>query len=346
MAKEKLHDKWFRFIGIPVIAFMGHIIFYNRNEAGEQRYGFWIIYLLSLAETMLLWEVNRLVFLYYRNRFPALQQTRQRIIYVFFASMIVTIILRGLNVYVFDKTKFWGYEFPLEAYLQAIAVAMLFVVVVGGVYEATYYFRKWKDMAVEAEALKKENLQTQFDSLKMQINPHFLFNSLGSLSSLIEENPKEARTFVNEMASVYRYLLQSNEKGLVTLQEEIEFIEAYTGMLTKRFPEGLQVSININDEDRQKMLPPLTLQLLLENAVKHNAVLASKPLHVQINSEGRNILKVCNNLQPKTSPVQSNRMGLHNIITKYKLLNKPGVSITKTDESFCILLPLINNGHL
>jgi len=117
-------------------------------------------------------------------------------------------------------------------------------------------------------------------------------------------------------------------------------------MLTTRFPEGLQVSININDEDRQKMLPPLTLQLLLENAVKHNAVLASKPLHVQINSEGRNILKVCNNLQPKTSPVQSNRMGLHNIITKYKLLNKPGVSITKTDESFCILLPLINNGHL
>jgi len=345
MAREKLHDKWFRFIGIPLIAFMGHIIFYNRNEAGEQRFGFWTIYLLSLAETMILWEVNRLVFLYYRNRFPKLQQTKQRIVHAFVASMFVTIIVRGLNIYVFDKTELWGYRFPLEAYLQAIAVAMLFVIIVGGIYEATYYFRKWKDMAVEAEALKKENIQTQFESLKVQINPHFLFNSLGSLSSLIEENPKAARTFVNEMASVYRYLLQSNEKPLVTLQQEIEFIEAYTGMLTTRFPEGLQVSINVNEEDRQKMLPPLTLQLLLENAVKHNAVLASKPLQVHITSEVKNRLKTCNNLQPKTSPVQSNKMGLLNIITKYKLLNQPEVTVVQTSDSFCVSLPLINNSH-
>ena len=346
MAREKLHDKWFRFLGIPLIAFMGHVIFYNRNDAGEQRFGFWTIYLLSLAETMILWEVNRLVFLYYRNRFPNLQQTKQRIVHAFVASMFVTIIVRGLNIYVFDKTKFWGYRFPWEAYMQAIAVAMFFVIVVGGVYEATYYFRKWKDMAVEAEALKKENLQTQFESLKVQINPHFLFNSLGSLSSLIEEKPKEARTFVNEMASVYRYLLQSNEKPLVTLREEMDFIEAYTGMLTTRFPEGLQVSINVNEEDKQKMLPPLTLQLLLENAVKHNAVLASNPLHVQIESEGKNILKVCNNLQPKTSPVQSNKMGLHNIITKYKLLNQPEVAVFRTNDSFCVSIPLLNDNHL
>jgi hypothetical protein len=112
MAREKLHDKWFRFLGIPLIAFLGHIIFYNRNESGEQRFGFWIIYLLSLAETMILWEVNRLVFLYYRNRFPSLQQTKRRITYAFIASMFVTIIVRGLNVYLFDKTKFWGYRFP------------------------------------------------------------------------------------------------------------------------------------------------------------------------------------------------------------------------------------------
>lgn len=345
MAKETLNDKWFRFLGIPFIAFMGHIIFYNRNDAGEQRFGFWIIYLLSLAETMILWEVNRLVFLFYRNRFPDLQQTKKRIIHVFFASMLVTIVVRGLNIYLYDQTKFWGHRFPLEAYLHAIAVALLFVIVVGGVYEATYYFRKWKDMAVETEALKKENLQTQLDSLKGQINPHFLFNSLGSLSSLIEEDARQAQVFVNEMASVYRYLLQSNEKGLVTLQEELDFLEAYTGMLTTRFPEGLQVSIAVRQEDRQKMLPPLTLQLLLENAVKHNAVLPSKPLHVHISSERKNLLKVCNNLQPKTSPVQSNKMGLHNIIAKYKLLNQPAVTVLQSDHSFCVSLPLINNNH-
>jgi hypothetical protein len=345
MAREKLNDKWFRFAGIPLIALMGHIIFYNRNESGEERFGFWTIYLLSLAETMILWEVNRLVFAYYRNRFPSLQQTKQRIFHAFVASMVVTIILRGLNIFLYDETQFWGYRFPIEAYLHSVAVALLFVIVVGGVYEAIYYFRKWKDMTVQAEALKKENLQTQFDSLKGQINPHFLFNSLGSLSSLIEENPKQAQTFVNEMASVYRYLLQNNEKGLVSLQEEIDFIESYTGMLTTRFPEGLQVNIQVNHEDRTKMLPPLTLQLLVENAVKHNAVLVSKPLLIEIRSDKKNFLKVCNNLQPKTSAMHSNKMGLHNIIQKYKLLNRPEVMVLQTNESFSVSIPLLKKSH-
>lgn len=345
MASQTLNDKWFRFAGIPFIAFMGHIIFYNRNDSGPEKYGFWIIYLLSLAETMVLWEVNRLLILYFRRRFPGLNQTRKRIIYAFTAAVIVTIILRGFNVFVYDKTRFWGYQFPLEAYLHSIAVAILFVLIVGSVYEAIYYFSKWKDMAVEAEALKKENLQTQFDSLKAQISPHFLFNSLGSLASLIEEDPARAQYFVCEMASVYRYLLQSNENELVSLQNEIDFIVAYTGMLTTRFPEGLQVNINIDDEDRNKMIPPLTLQLLLENAVKHNVVLASKPLKVDISTADHKFLKVCNNLQPKTSPVQSNKTGLHNIIAKYKLLNLPEVLVEQTADSFCVTIPLINNSQ-
>ena len=345
MPRQKLNDKLFRFFGIPLIAFLGHIIFYNRNDSGEESFGFWTIYLLSLAETMILWEVNRLVFLFYRNRFPDLQDTKRRIAHAFVASMLVTIVVRALNIYLYDKTQFWGYRFPLEAYLHAIAVALLFVIVVGGVYEAAYYFRKWRSMAVEAEALKKENLQTQLDSLKVQINPHFLFNSLGSLSSLIAEDQKQAQKFVNEMASVYRYLLQSNEKELVTLQNEVEFLEAYIGMLTTRFPEGLRVNFQLDDEDREKMLPPLTLQLLLENAVKHNVVLASKPLQINITSEGQSILKICNNIQPKTSPVSSNKMGLHNIITKYKLLNQPEVTVLQTSESFCVSIPLIKNSH-
>src|SRR5574338_1084972 len=131
MSRQKLNDKWFRFLGIPFIAFMGHIIFYNRNDSGDQRFGFWIIYLLSLAETMILWEGNRLVFLYYRNRFPDLHQTKQRILHVFVASMVVTVVIRALNIYLYDQTYFWGHRFPLEAYLHAIAVALLFVIIVG-----------------------------------------------------------------------------------------------------------------------------------------------------------------------------------------------------------------------
>lgn len=345
MTVARLNDRLFRFVGIPLIAFFGHIIFYNRNETGEERFGFWTIFLLSLAETMLLWEANRLVILFFRSKFPGLLQTKKRIALVLFFCTLLTIAVRLLNIYVYDKTVLWGYRFPLEAYLHSISVALLFVIIVCAMYEAIYYFSMWKNAAVESEALKKENLQTQLDSLKAQISPHFLFNSLSSLSSLIEEDPKLARRFVDEMAVVYRYLLQSNEKQLITLREEIDFINAYAAMLQTRFPAGLEVDINIDEHCFTKLLLPLTLQILLENAVKHNAVLPSKPLLVSIHSVNNSSVIVENNIQPKTRPVASNKMGLNNIVAKYKLLDHAAVSIEQVDNKFRVTIPLINTNE-
>jgi len=176
MALQKLNDKWFRFLGIPFFALMGHIIFYNRNDSGEERFGFWGIYLLSLAETMIIWEANRLVILHYRKKYPGLDQTSPRILMILSVCTVITILLRTFNIYIYDKTLLWGYQFPLEGYLYSIFVSLLFVIILGGIYEAFYYFRKWKDVAVESESLKRENLQTQLDSLKRQLSPHFLFN--------------------------------------------------------------------------------------------------------------------------------------------------------------------------
>jgi Histidine kinase len=343
MRSYKLNDTWFRFLGIPLIAFMGHIIFYNRNDSGEERFGFWGIYLLSLAETLLLWETNRLVILYFRKRYPALQQTKKRIGLMLLVCIIITIFIRAGNILLYDKTKFWGYRFPLEAYLQSIFVALLFVIIIGGVYEALYYFRKWRDMAVETETLKKENLQTQLDSLKTQLSPHFLFNSLGSLSSLIDENPEKAQAFVGEMSAVYRYLLQASEKMLTTLKSEMEFVHAYMSMLTTRFAEGLQLFIETDSQYNEYLLPPLTIQILVENAVKHNAILPAKPLQINIYTDDAQNLVVVNSLQKKTSPVQSNKMGLKNIITKYKLLNQPDIVIKQTETHFLVMVPLIKN---
>lgn len=343
MASWKFNDKWFRFLGIPFFALMGNIVFYNRNESGDERFGFWTIYLLSVAETMILWEANRLVILYYRRRYPSLDQTRQRLTVILIACMLLTLVIRSLNIWLYDTTELWGYRFPLEGYLHSIFVALLFVIIVAGIYEAVYYFLKWKDVAVEAEVLKKENLQTQLDSLKTQINPHFLFNSLGSLSSLIEEDPGKAQSFVNDMSSVYRYLLQTNEKGLTTLQKELDFLQAYYHMLKTRFEEGLQLTLNINEAYLDFLLPPLTLQILLENAVKHNVVLASRPLSVEIYTDDAQHVFVVNNLQKKTSPVASNKMGLNNIASKYKLLNQPDIVISQTETHFGVMVPLIKS---
>jgi two-component system LytT family sensor kinase len=217
----------------------------------------------------------------------------------------------------------------------------LFVIILEGIYEGIYYYSQWQKTAVEAEILKKENLQTRLDSLKTQINPHFLFNSLGTLSSLIEEDPAKAQHFVNDMSSVYRYLLQTSENSLTTLQNELDFTKAYTQMLETRFPEGFHVSVNINARFLAYQLPVLTLQVLIENAVKHNTILAHKPLYVEIYTEKNGELSIRNNLQKKTSPVISHHLGLNNISAKYKLLGQPDIKIEQTNGYFTVTVSLI-----
>ncbi|ULQ56332.1 histidine kinase [Flavihumibacter rivuli] len=342
MAANQLKDTWFRLAGLPILALIAHTVFYNRNMSGAERFDFWEIYLLSLLEATALWEFNRQVIIYFRKKFPSLEATNRRIIYTLVFCTLVTLVVRTINIYIYDKTLLWGYHFPLEAYLHSFFVALLFVVIVAGIYESIYYFSKWKVMAVETEKLKKEALLTELNSLKAQINPHFLFNSLGSLSSLVDENPRKAQQFIGEMSIVYRYLLQGNEKVLTTLREEIRFARAYTSMLKTRFDEGLQLSIQTGKEYEEYLLPPLTLQLLIENAVKHNAVQPDKPLHVDIRTKVKPELTITNNLQPKTGPVPSNKTGLNNIATKYKLLHQPDISINKTEHQFVVTIPLIN----
>lgn len=339
---QKLNDKWFRFIGVPVIGLMGHIIFFNRNETGSERFGFLTIYLLSIAETVVLWEVNRAVVLHYRKAFSGLEQTTKRIIYTLIVCTVLTIVLRILNIFIYDKSLLWGYRFPLEAYLHSVFVAILFVVIIAGIYEAVYYFTMWKNTAVEAEALRAENLQTELDLLKVQLNPHFLFNTFGSLSSLIDEDPARAKIFLEQMSVVYRYILQSHDKPLITLKEELEFISSYARLLKTRFENGLQLEFKITRKEYYDYsLPVLTIQLLVENAVKHNIIIPDKPLVVTVYTDDDANLIVENNLQKKMNVRFSNKKGLLNIITKYKILANQDVKIEETGGYFRVSVPLI-----
>ncbi|MBS1948653.1 MAG: histidine kinase [Bacteroidetes bacterium] len=336
-----VNDKWFRLLGIPLIALMGHITFFNRNHLGEERFGFWIIYFISLTETYVLWEAIRLVIIYYRKRYPGIENSRRRIAGMLVTGSMATILIRSGIIFLYDKTLLWGYVFPVEGYLYNVFVALLYVIIIGGTYEGIYYFDSWRASAVEAEALRNENLQTQLDSLKAQINPHFLFNSLSSLSSLIAENPRQAEKFVEELSSVYRYLLQTNQQELTTLENELIFINAYGHLLQTRFGAGFVTSISVDKACMQYLLPPLTLQLLLENAVKHNIILPERPLHINIYTEGKKNLVVENNKQKKSTNAFSNKMGLKNISAKYALMKQQNIVIEETTELFRVIIPLI-----
>ena len=250
-------------------------------------------------------------------------------------------------------------------YTEYYNVALVFSFIILTIYEVFYIFNKWEKAELDSEQLKNEDVKHQLDSLKNQVNPHFLFNSLNSLSSLIEEDSEKAKTFIEELAQVYRYLLKSNEHELTTLGKELAFIEAYAFLLKTRFGEGFHLKVDIAEQNKSALIPPLTLQLLVENAVKHNIIAASKPLNVCIfdnnatksnsekqehtngtsrnnREEKRQFLVVTNNLQQKKAPVASNRLGLKNIIKKYELLGQVDVKVEQTAKAFQVILPLIN----
>jgi LytS/YehU family sensor histidine kinase len=191
--------------------------------------------------------------------------------------------------------------------------------------------------------LKKENLQVQLDSLKNQVNPHFLFNSLNALSFLIDNDVHTAKQYVNELAMVYRNILDSNEKTLSTLREELEFLDSYFFLLQTRYGTNLKKDISISEKYFDWNIPPLTLQMLVENAVKHNIISASQPLTIKIHETDGNLLIVSNNLQKINDHKNSGKIGLENITSKYRLLNQQDVVVIENGESFKVLLPLIKN---
>jgi LytS/YehU family sensor histidine kinase len=206
-----------------------------------------------------------------------------------------------------------------------------------------YSVNEWNKLAVESEALKRENLQSQLDSLKEQVKPHFLFNSLSTLIGLIDEDKVRAKKFVEELAFVYRYLLQSNEKELITLEDELSFIKAYYYLLKTRFEDRVMLDIYVDKAAAQQMIPPLTLQILLENAVKHNIVSQDIPLHVVISQKDKSHLVVTNNLQRRPQQIPSTQTGLANLAAKYQLMQQPGPEIMETASDFSVQITLIPN---
>lgn len=181
----------------------------------------------------------------------------------------------------------------------------------------------------------------QMRALQSQINPHFLFNGLNTLSSLIDEDPHQAGEFVDELSKVYRYLLRSNEHELTTLSIELRFISSYFHLLKTRFGCSVSLDIDVDKTYQEALLPPLTLQLLVENAVKHNVVIAQKPLKIRIRTTPDNVLIVENSLQRKTLRVESNGVGLSNIAVKYQLLNQQQPVIQEHEGWFQVKLPLL-----
>lgn len=202
-----------------------------------------------------------------------------------------------------------------------------------------YLSEKRQLLALQYESLKVENMQMRYQALKNQVDPHFLFNTMSILDSLVDEDRQRTHEYIQRFSSVYRYILQAKET--VTLDEELRFINDYFGLLQVRYGESLQIGITIDDALKNCLVVPLSLQILIENAVKHNVISLRHPLHIIVKTTESHELIVSNNYQPRPMPSAGAGIGLANLSERYMLKWQKNIIIEQTDEMFKVTLPLV-----
>lgn len=228
-----------------------------------------------------------------------------------------------------------GSKRPYMLLLRGLLISGLF-------YFICYYLHVLSEKqknSLEIAELKQAQLTARLSSLKEQLSPHFLFNTLNTLSSLTQE--KSVKDYVDELANVYRYVLQYKELDMATLKQELSFIASYLYIIKTRLEDAIEVCINVEETVMLSKIPPLTLQLLIENAIKHNVASTSKQLKIEIKNSTDNFLIVSNNFQPKTSVQASTGTGLSNVMQRYRLLFNKEIIIEKTDDFFTVKLPIV-----
>ncbi|WP_229238832.1 sensor histidine kinase [Dyadobacter sp. Leaf189] len=255
--------------------------------------------------------------------------------YVFVASFIVI-----FSHLLFVKQAFTLNAIPWGKLVGYTRFPMQLSLVISFLLMSRSFLLEWRKAAIETEKLKTERFAQQYQSLKDQLNPHFLFNSLNVLSNLVYENQETAARFIQQLSRIYRYVLDVQHEELVTLGQELEFAKNYLSLQKIRFEENLDYRIHI-DEDQKGLLPPLSLQLLLENAIKHNIASTENPLRIDIYLENE-FLVVKNNLQLKSRITEeSTGIGLSNISKRYELLSQQPVSVRNGEGYFVVKLPLL-----
>lgn len=296
---------------------------------------------LIVAQGIFSWYAHIAVMHALRIKYSSIKQTIKRLWILAICHILLTSLTFVSIILIYDATNFLGY-YAQPLHLQtAVFIAIALTMIATTLWEADYTVKQWKEKVAEKEKLEQLALQQEFTQLKSQVNPHFLFNCFNTLSSLITEDKKQAEVFLNELSKVYRYLLKNNESTMSSLRAEVKFIESYYRLLQTRHGDAVQLRIEIDKKHLDYLLPSLSLQLLVENAVKHNTLSKADPLLIDIFSTAGNKLIVNNNLKRRTAKGKSTGIGLENIKSKYNLLGQDGVQVIEDQKNFSIVLPLI-----
>lgn len=332
-------DSRLMLIGIPLVGLIMPFMFFGDYKSIPFTGWYFRSVVITCVHTTVFWLVLRKIFMHTRKKFPVFKDTGRRLFYQMLLAIIVYLVLEPLlnalciSCFLDMPSKLHNLDMTITS-LTMIALVM-------AIYEGIYLYEQLKKSIQEKEQLQRENIQSQLEGLKSQVNPHFLFNSLNTLSYLIPEDADKSVKFVQKLSKVYRYILEMSEEELIPLRKELEFLNSYIFLLKERFEENLQVEVDIPKNRMDDQIIPLSLQILFENAIKHNIISSSKPLTVKVSIGDDNRLIVKNNLQKKKQIQSSTKFGLENIRNRYRFFSNEAVNVISTASSFMVSLPLI-----
>ncbi len=321
-----------------VISLLLHSVMPNPDINHNRLYDF----LTSIIITIIVWEGNLRIDHVMNQKFPWVKNPGKRLLTHTSLGLVFSVLAIYFPMVFFDTYVCRIPDDKREGLMVGcLLIGLLVTVIILSIEISTQFFRQWKQSLVDVEKYKTESVQAQLQNLKNQVNPHFLFNNLSVLSSLVYTDPDKSVDFINQLSKVYRYLLDNKSSELVTLATELEFIKSYTYLLQIRFDKNIQFDFTIEDDCLRLLIPPMSLQMLIENTIKHNEVSSELPLAVSIVAKNNELI-VANNIQLRTNPEPGSKTGLQNIKDRYKFYSEKEVEIIMDKENFIVKLPLLN----
>ncbi len=330
----KIREVYVRWTGIFTLAAIMMMLYKEPEETYLEKY------FTALLFTAIFWNGAFMLFMHFRRVYPQIRQTPKRLLITMFWLALFLILGDPLLCLLFGFKDLQTVLDPGIAFDHA-GSNFLASIIIGSVYENVYFFEQWKKSIQLNEALKNQQIRTQFEVLQNQMSPHFLFNSLNTLTSLIAEDGNVAIEFTEKLSEVYRYILQNKEKEVVLLRDELEFAKNYMYLLKIRYPENLTANFNVNESYLNQSIAPLTIQILLENAIKHNRISKSHPLEIEIYVDSDSSVVVKNNLQKKNVIEKSTKTGLANIRKRYAYFGHKSIQVTSSKTVFQVAIPLL-----
>jgi len=323
-----------------IIFVVGNLIYggFKFNSANELLISFSFYQLYSFV----LGYSNMIYFDYLEKRNWEENERIKRIVTGFIGSIVITLIglffLKMFTLIFYNGLTF--NEFIAAQNFKSYVFGIWVTLTIITTFHFIYFYNRYQKRKVKESQIVAKTESAKFESLKNQLDPHFLFNSLNVLTSLIGENPKQAEKFTTKLSKVYRYVLEQKDKDLISLEEELKFAKSYMELLQMRFEDGIKFTIPEEVSDPELKIVPLSLQLLLENAVKHNVITSDNPLEIRIYQEN-GFLSIENNISPKATLEQGTKVGLKNINLRYSLITNETVEITNNNKIFKVKLPLL-----